>query len=210
MEVLRVAGVSPDAGVVEQALAVVRSGRLIVYPTDTLYALGGLALTTSVGERVLRAKGRPEGKPLPVIATDLAQVRALSGGAPRGLSLLAERFWPGPLTLVLPASKTVPFEVTAGTRTVAVRIPALPLARRLCDEGPLISTSANLAGARPPVSCTEAIEALGAAADLALDSGPGRPLPSTIVDLTGVPRLLRAGPIAWEDVEEALRAAGNG
>jgi len=206
VEVLRVDGVSPDAAVVGQALAVLRSGRLILYPTDTLYALGGLALTASVGERVLRAKGRPEGKPLPVIAADLEQVRALCAGSTPGLPALAARFWPGPLSLVLAAAATVPSAVTAGTGTVAVRIPALPLARRLCAAGPLISTSANLSGGRPPLSCAEAVASVGAVADLALDGGPGRPLPSTIVDLTGVPRLLRAGPVAWEDVEDALRA----
>jgi L-threonylcarbamoyladenylate synthase len=209
VEVVRVDGVSPDAAVVAQALAVLRSGGLIVYPTDTLYALGGLSLTASVAERVLRAKGRPEGKPLPVIATDLEQVRALCAGSPPGLAALAARFWPGPLTLVLAAATTVPSAVTAGTGTVAVRIPALPLARRLCAAGPLISTSANLSGGRPPVSCAEAVASVGALADLALDGGAGRPLPSTIVDLAGVPRLLRAGPVAWEDVEDALRAGGG-
>src|SRR5204862_5432656 len=116
---------------------------------------------------------------------------------------LVARFWPGPLTLVVAARAEVPSAVTAGTGTVAVRVPALELPRALCrGAGPLVSTSANRSGEPPPLTCAEALAEVGAAAVLALDAGPGRPLASTVVDLTvRPPRLLRAGAVPWEDVE---------
>ncbi len=100
----------------------------------------------------------------------------------------------------------MPEEVTSGTGTVAVRVPALAVTVALCAAaGPLLSTSANRTGARGPLTCAEAIEGVGAAAAIALDAGPGSPLASTIVDLAGsAPALLRAGAVAWEDVVAAL------
>jgi len=209
LEVLSVDGGSPDPDSVQRALSVLRTGGLIVYPTDTLYALGARALDAAAAARVLEAKGRPPGSPLPLIAADLAQVESLSARRPAALAALAARFWPGPLTVVLIAAQGVPAEVTSATGTVAVRVPGLVLARRLCVEGPLVSTSANRSGSPAPLTCAEALASVGAAARLALDSGPGRPLPSTIVDLTAAPRLLREGAVPWDQVAGVLRAGGG-
>jgi L-threonylcarbamoyladenylate synthase len=188
-----------------------RSGRLLIYPTDTLYALGGRALDGGVAVLVRRAKGREEGKPLPLVAADVEQVKGLCRGWPDAASELAARFWPGPLTLVVPAGPGVPDEVTAGAGTVAVRVPALAVARRLCREaGPLISTSANLSGEPPPLTCRAALAALGGAAALALDGGPGRPLASTIVDVSGgPPRLVREGALPWDEVLRVWPGGGG-
>lgn len=201
MDVLRVSGDEPEGSALARALAVLQAGELLIYPTDTLYALGGRALDPAAGRRVRAAKGR-ESKPLPVIASGLEQVATLAADLPASALRLAERFWPGPLTVVLAGGNGVPDEVTAGTATVAVRVPALALARRLCEEaGPLVSTSANLSGAPAPVTCEEAVAAVGASAALALDGGAGRPVASTIVDLTsGPPRLVRAGAVPWADI----------
>lgn len=206
-EVVPVDGADPEPRLVARAAGLLRAGDLLIYPTDTLYALGGRALDAAAGARVRAAKGREEGKPLPLVAADTDQARRLCGAWPAAVERLAGRFWPGPLTLVLPAGAGVPAEVTAGTGTIAVRVPALALTRRLCAEaGPLVSTSANRAGAPPPRTCAEAVRSVGAAAALALDAGPGRPLSSTIVDLAGAePRLLREGPVAWADVLDVLR-----
>jgi L-threonylcarbamoyladenylate synthase len=207
VEILRVAGDDPAEAVVARADAVLEAGGLLIYPTDTLYAIGGRALDAVVGEKVRVAKGR-EDKPLPVIAADAAQAGSLAAAFPADALRLAERFWPGPLTLLLPARPDVPEEVTAGTGAIAVRVPALALARRLCQRaGPLVSTSANLAGGPSPVTCAEAVAAVGHAAELALDAGPGRPVASTIVDLTGgAARLVRSGAVPWTDVLAALQA----
>jgi L-threonylcarbamoyladenylate synthase len=205
VEVLRVQGESPGEEAVARALAVLAAGDLLIYPTDTLYALGGRALDPAAGRKVRAAKGR-ERKPLPVIAADLEQVTTLAADVPAAALRLAERFWPGPLTVILASRRDVPDEVTAGTATIAVRVPSLALARRLCERaGPLISTSANLAGAAAPMTCEEAVAGVGGAAALALDAGPGRPLASTIVDLTATPiRLVRSGAVAWADVLASL------
>jgi L-threonylcarbamoyladenylate synthase len=207
VEVLRVAGNDPADAALDRAGAILEAGGLLIYPTDTLYAIGGRALDARAGEKVRAAKGR-EAKPLPVIAADVAQVGSLAAALPADALRLAERFWPGPLTLVLAARPEVPEQVTAGTGAIAVRVPALALARRLCQRaGPLISTSANLSGGPSPVTCEEAVAAVGHAAALALDAGPGRPTASTIVDLTGgAPRLVRSGAVPWADVLASLQA----
>ena len=203
---LTVDGAHPDASVVARCASALAGGALLIFPTDTLYALGGRALDPAVSRRVREVKGRPGGQPLPLVAADREQARALCAAWPRDADRLAAAFWPGPLTIVLPAADGVPPEVTSGTGTVAVRVPALALTIALCAAaGPLISTSANRTGARAPRTCAEAVEGVGAEAAIALDAGPGAPLASTIVDLAAAtPVLLRAGAVAWADVLAAL------
>ncbi|HVR69252.1 MAG TPA: L-threonylcarbamoyladenylate synthase [Vicinamibacteria bacterium] len=197
----------PDPALVARAAGLLRKGELVIYPTDTLYALGALAHHGGGAARVRLAKGRDDQKPLPLVAADLEQARALSSEWTDAAERLAARFWPGPLTIVVKAKPGIPTEVTAGTGTIAVRVPGCALPRRLCAAagGALVSTSANRAGAAGPRTCAEAVAGVGTWAALALDGGPGRSASSTIVDLTGaVPRLARAGPIGWPDVLEAL------
>lgn len=206
MLVTVVSGTEPDAEVVARAGGLLRQGKLLIYPTDTLYALGARALDAVAVAGVRGTKQREERKPLPVIAADLEQAVGLCARWPEEAGIAAERFWPGPLTLVVPAAIHVPHEVTGRGTTVAVRVPALRLARLLCAEaGPLVATSANRSGAPPPLTCAEAVAAVGRAAAMALDSGPGRPQPSTIVDVSGdQPRLLRAGAVSWEEILDVL------
>lgn len=210
-DVLRVSGTEPDPAVVAVAVSLLTAGSLLIYPTDTLYALGGRVLDAAAALAVRRAKGREEGKPLPVVAADIAQARALCRDWPEAADRLAERFWPGALTLVIPAISEVPDDVTAGTGNIAVRVPDLEITRALCRRaGALVSTSANRAGGSPPISCADALEAVGAAASLALDAGRGKTLASTIVDLTVTPaQLVRAGAVAWDAIEEVLRLPGR-
>lgn len=205
---LAVDGAQPDAAVVARCAKELAGGALLIFPTDTLYALGGRALDPGAARRVREVKGRPGGQPLPLVAADRDQARSLCSSWPRDADRLAARFWPGPLTIVLPAAPAVPPEVTSGTATVAVRVPDLAVTTALCAAaGPLISTSANPTGARAPLTCEEAVAGVGSAAAIALDAGPGRPLASTIVDLTGAaPVLLRAGAVAWADVMAILGA----
>jgi L-threonylcarbamoyladenylate synthase len=210
-EIVAVRGDEADPAAVARAREVLLGGGLLVYPTDTLYALGGRAGDAAAGAAVRVAKGRDDAKPLPVVAADEEQVRALCAAWPEAARLAAQRFWPGPLTFVLKAAAVLPAAVTAGTGTVAVRVPALALTRALCAAaGPLVATSANRSGSPPPTTCAEAVRQVGPAALLALDAGPGRPVASTIVDLSAAePRLIRAGAVPWEDVARVL-AAGRG
>jgi L-threonylcarbamoyladenylate synthase len=205
--VLTVDADRPLDDVIARAMSALAAGSLLIYPTDTLYALGGLALRPEVGRAVREAKGREEAKPLPLVASGLDQARSICACWPEAAARLATRFWPGPLSLIVPARPDVPIDVTSGTGTVAVRVPARELARRLCAAGPLIATSANRAGQPGPLRCADAVAAVGASAALALDGGPGRPASSTLVDLTGAaPRLVRPGPVSWVDVLATLGA----
>jgi len=199
-------GGTPDEAVVERAADVLRAGGIIVSPTETLYAVGGAGLDPQAARRSRLAKGRPDGKPLPLIVADAETARGLCRSWPAAADALAGRFWPGPLTLVLPASPRVPVEVTAGTGTVAVRVSGLALARAISRAaGPLVSTSANRAGEPPATTCGEALVAVGSAVALALDGGACTGAPSTIVDLSGDrPALLREGAIAWADLADLL------
>ncbi len=206
VEILEVDPQAPAIEILERALAVLKSRGLLIYPTDTLYAIGGLALEEAVSKAVRRAKGRPDDKPLPVIVGSAEHARDLTAAWPAAASILAARFWPGPLSLVVPARAGLPPTLLGGGTSLALRVPGSELARRLALEGgPLISTSANRAGDDPPTTCAQAVSDIGLGAALALDGGPGQARPSTIVDLTAVaPRLLRPGMVPWEDVQAAL------
>lgn len=199
MQVLSVRGDAPDARVVALAASLLDRGEMLIYPTDTLYALGCRAVDAAAVDRLRAAKARDSGKPLPVVAADIEQARSLWARWPPQAAVLADRFWPGPLTLVLEAAPGLPRGLTAASGSLAVRVPALALVRALCTAaGALVSTSANLAGGPPATTCEEALASLTGAVALALDAGPGHKTPSTLVDLTGMePRLLREGAISW-------------
>jgi len=193
---------------VEEAAAVLRRGGIVVYPTDTLYAVGVRADDPAALERLRGAKLRPEGKPLPLLAADREQVlrvARLEGAADR----VAARLWPGPLTLVLPALPGVEAAVTAGSGTVGIRIPGSALARALAARAgfALVSTSANPAGGPAPSRVSELSPGLRRQVDHVLDGGPtpGGP-PSTVVLLDGESvRVLREGAISPEAVAAAAR-----
>lgn len=202
------AGLDAD---LEAAAAALRRGGVVAYPTETFYGLGALAADGAAVERLARAKGRPDGKPLPLLAADLAAVEAvavLDDDARR----VATRLWPGPLTLVLPARPGLPAAITAGTGTVGIRVPGSEVARRLARAagGAIVSTSANPSGGPPPARAEELDPALRDRLDAVLDAGPSPGgLPSTLVVIEGGrARLLRRGPVALEDVERALRPGG--
>lgn len=209
MDLIHVGGGTASPETLEEGARALAAGGLLIYPTDTLYALGGPALDPEVSPRVRAAKGREEDKPLPLVAADVVQARTLVRDWPELVDRLAARFWPGPLSLVLWAAAGVPEDVTAGTGTVAVRVPGLELTRQLCRRlGPLISTSANRSGEKPPETCAAAMAAFPDLSGLALDGGPGNPTPSTLVDVTALPpRVLRRGSVDWRDVEEVVGSA---
>jgi L-threonylcarbamoyladenylate synthase len=191
---------------------VLRGGGIVAYPTETFYGLGALAREAAAVIRLAGAKGRPDGKPLPLVAADRAQVEEvaeLDDAAVR----LAEVFWPGPLTLVLPARAGLPADITAGTGTVGIRVSGSEVARALAREagGALVSTSANPAGGDPPRRAEDLAPDLRARLDAVLDAGPAPGgLPSTVVALErGAARLLRQGVVPFAEVLAALRREGR-
>ncbi len=201
---LRARGLTPDKE--REVAARLREGALVIYPTDTLYAIGCRALDGEAVTRLREAKGREAGKALPVIVADVSQARSLASRWPEEAQRLADAFWPGPLTLVLPAHSTLPPELLAGAGTIAVRVPASDVARTLARiAGPLVSTSANLAGDAPCVTVDLALAAFPLAS-LAFDRGPLDGAPSTILDLSGSAggfRILREGRIQRGLIEAA-------
>ncbi len=195
--------------------------RLICFPTDTVYGVGG-ALTPAVADALVAAKGRDPGKPLQVIYPTVEALEVAVAPAPE-LRAVCRRLLPGPLTLLLPypAGWDFPLPGTAGEAfgrpavpTLGVRVPVWPSAARVLAglRQPLIASSANPGGASPPASLDEVDASLLARCDLALDAGPVSGRASTVVDLsryaeTGRWRLLRAG--AWGEAEVAARLAGS-
>ena len=183
-----------------EAAAVLRRGGVVALPTDTFYALAVRVDDAEALVRLRAAKGRAGDKPLPVLVAGLAQAEALSGGLPEAARRLATRWWPGPLTLVVPAPPGLPAALTAGTGTVGLRAADhAAVAALLAAYGePITGTSANRAGARPPLSADEVEAGLGSAVDLLLDGGEARGgEPSTVVDCTTEPvRVLREGALA--------------
>jgi L-threonylcarbamoyladenylate synthase len=198
------------AGRLEAAAALLRRGGIVAYPTETFYGLGALWHRRDALRRLAEAKLRPEGKPLPLLAADLAQVAEVALPLGPAAARLAARFWPGPLTLVVPAAAAVPPEITAGTGTVGVRIPGSEVARALSAAagGALVSTSANLTGEPPPATPQALSPALLARIDGVLDAGPAPGgLPSTVVAVVegeGRVVLLREGAVDWQAVLRAL------
>ncbi|HNV04467.1 MAG TPA: L-threonylcarbamoyladenylate synthase [Vicinamibacterales bacterium] len=199
----------PDPDAVARAAAILRGGGVIAYPTDTLYGLGADPANRIAVAQLYRIKGRPVDRPIPLIGASVAQVAAHTGGLAPLAAKLAGRFWPGPLTLILPAWPGLDEAVLAGTGTAAIRVPAHPVARALAAAcgWPITSTSANRTGEPPPSLPSDVRRRLEGALDAVIDGGPapGGP-PSTIVDATGPsPRLVRPGAVPWERVLECLR-----
>jgi len=198
------------AGRISEAAAVLRRGGVIAYPTETFYGLGALASDGAAVARLVRAKGRPDGKPLPLLGADLAQLEAVAEFSPLA-RLLAAAFWPGPLTLVLPARPGLHPAITGGSGTVGVRVTSGVVASALAIAagGALVSTSANPSGQPPPTTATGLDGALRARLDLVLDGGatPGG-RPSTVVAIEeGRLTLLRPGAVAVEAVRAAAGVA---
>lgn len=199
----------PDRETIGQAASVLREGGIAAIPTDTLYGLAADPFNGSAVARLFTIKDRAKEKALPLVAGSRAQIEMSLGALSPLASRLADAFWPGPLTLIVPAPPTLAPEVTGGSGTVAVRVPDHAATRALCDacERPLTATSANRSGEPPTADPTVVEQALGALIDLLVDAGqtPGGP-PSTIVDVTdSEPRLVRAGATPWDAVLTASR-----
>jgi L-threonylcarbamoyladenylate synthase len=192
------------------ATAPIAGGHVIAFPTETFYGLGVDPAREDAVAAIFAAKGRATGEALPLIAADANAARRLASLWSETAERLAAAFWPGPLTLVVPArAGAVAAAVTAGRDTVAVRVPGHPLARVLAGCAPagvLTATSANRSGSPALATADDVERALGTGVALIVDGGPSPGgLASTIVDVTGPhPRLIREGPVAFDRVLEFL------
>jgi L-threonylcarbamoyladenylate synthase len=192
----------------EKAASVLTRGGIIVYPTETLYGIGALAFDEKAVVRVFDVKGRPHGKPIPILARDKEMILELVEVTEEA-SMLIDRFLPGALTLVLREKKVLPRLISAGTGKIAVRISGHPFVRRLFDllTQPITSTSANISGMENVFSFNGVYETFNGKVELIVDSGNLPPSKgSTVIDLTVKPPLMiREGDIGKEELEEFLK-----
>ena len=194
-------------------ISVLRQGGLVAFPTDTVYGLGvGVNIPQAV-ERVYKAKGRPANMALPLLLADISQISEVAESVPPIAWVLAKKFLPGALTMVLPRSGSVPGTITAGGETVAIRIPAHPvpvaLARGL--GMPIVGTSANLSGKPSALTADDVYSQFGDKVDLVIDGGECRGgRESTIIDVTGkVPVILREGAISERELRQVCGSIGE-
>jgi L-threonylcarbamoyladenylate synthase len=207
MTVLRIDPQNPDSSVLARAAQILRDGGLVAFPTETVYGLGANALSESAVEKIFQAKQRPHFNPLIVHLSDQSRVLDIAQQWPESAQILAQHFWPGPLTLVLPKRETVPHRVTAGLQTVAVRVPAHPVARALLQAAqlPVAAPSANLFMQLSPTRAEHVAQGLGNRVDLILDGGPcDVGIESTVLSLVGTPTLLRPGSISRAQIEKLI------
>jgi len=192
---------------IQAAAKIVKRGGLVVYPTDTVYGLGCDPFNVRAVARVFKVKGERKEKPLPILASNIKFIEKIAYVNERARKI-AERYWPGPLTIVVPKKKALRNIVTCGLAYVGVRIPSHTIAIQLislCD-GLLVGTSANKTGERSPTTAQEATKQLGEQVDIVLDGGP-TPLgqESSVVDLTSEkPVMLREGPVKLVDILNVL------
>jgi len=200
--------ISPSEEALEHAAALLRAGKLVAFPTETVYGLGANALDAAAVEAIYPAKGRPRVSPIIVHVASYEMAQGLVTGWPPEAETLARRFWPGPLTLVLPKAPVVPDIVTAGLPTVGVRMPAHPVALELIRRAgvPVAAPSANRFTRLSPTRAEHVEQAFGEEVALILDGGPTQVgIESSVLALTGgAPRLLRPGMVSREDIEALI------
>jgi L-threonylcarbamoyladenylate synthase len=192
--------------VITHALEILRGGGLVAFPTDTVYGVGALAFDGKAVEAIYTAKDRSPEKAIPVLIGDMDDLDKIAMDVPNLVQMLASRFWPGPLTILVPKKPDLP-EAISSTSTVGVRVPDHEAARALLRAaGPMAVTSANLSGQASPITAEEVFAQLGGRIELIIDGGKtSGGVPSTLVDCTGDEiKILREGPITKKELQSAL------
>jgi L-threonylcarbamoyladenylate synthase len=209
VEVLKISPDVPESSVVDYAADFIRRGRVVGLPTDTFYALSADPFNLSSIEAVYRVKGRPETKALPILVHSIEQALTLARDIPDSFLVLAHKFWPGALTLVVEATHKLPLKVTGNTGRVALRWPNSRIASALIEavHGPITGTSANLSGFPSCTNAAQIVKQLGERLPLILDSGDtGAILASTIVRINGNEwSVVREGAIPESEIHAALQ-----
>ena len=207
-EIIKINREKPDHDALKRAGEILLAGGLVAFPTETVYGLGGNALDPTASRRIYAAKGRPSDNPLIVHIADLEDLKVVAADIPDQAMLLAQAFWPGPLTMIFPRTDKVPLETTGGLSSVAVRFPSDTIAQELirCGGGFVAAPSANTSGRPSPTTAEHVAEDLSGRIEMILDGGPvGIGLESTIIDFTeAVPTILRPGYISPAMLESIL------
>ena len=207
-KILKVNPKNPKSSQIRQAAKIIRSGKLVAFPTETVYGIGANALDPSAVKRIFVAKGRPSDNPLIVHISDIADLGILVDHIPESSFDVIDKFWPGPLTIVFKKSKIVPKIVTGGLDTVAIRMPKNKIANMLIVEAgtPIAAPSANIAGRPSPTTAKHVIDDLSGRISMILDGGHTKiGIESTVIDLSrNTPMLLRPGGITLEQLQKVL------
>ena len=210
VERVQVNPTAPEPHLVGLAVAAIRSGGLVAYPTDTLYGLGADPMNPEAVSRLRRVKGGTDRQGIPLIAADLEQVLACTVDTSGRVRRLADRWWPGPLTLVVHATVAFADGVRAHDGSVAIRVPAHDVARSIAEGvgGPITSTSANRSGELAPMDASAIVAELVSTLAMVVDAGAtAGGQPSTIVDVRGLElRLVRPGRVPWNRVLESAES----
>ena len=202
---------SLSSDILKEATDCIGHGGVLSVATESFYALAAGVWHSQAIDRVIRMKGDRQSKPILLLISNRTQLSSLVSTVPPEAEVLIDRFWPGPLTLVLPAVPQLSDSLTCGSGTIGVRQPS---ESRLLDllkaTGPLTGTSANRSGETPLQQPQDVMQLFGDSVDLILDSGPSKGgLPSTVVSLVGDPRVLRKGPISSEAMQQVLSTVGS-
>jgi L-threonylcarbamoyladenylate synthase len=203
-QIIRIDPQQPSLQSLISAVEILRVGGVVVYPTETFYGLGVDALNQKAIKKIFAIKRRSLSQPLLILMPDQDYLPRYVADVPAKAHRLMEHFWPGPLTMVFFASPQLPPILTAGTQKIAIRISPHPIARALTSafDGPLTSTSANIAGDQSPVTAEEVFSHLGGMIDLIIDGGKtSGQMPSTIIDVTfSPPQLVRGGMVPFSEI----------
>jgi L-threonylcarbamoyladenylate synthase len=202
MAVLDATGDPPPTETIDAAARALQVGDIVAVPTDTVYGLAADPFHTGAADRIFRVKGRPRNVELPVLVADLDQALALCESVPNSAHRLMARYWPGPLTLVLPRRADLEADLGEEDATIGIRCPAHPVPLAICRAvGPIATTSANGHGEPPLTQAQQVADRFGGDIALILDAGTCEGTASSVVDCTGdVPKLLRPGPLPWDEL----------
>jgi L-threonylcarbamoyladenylate synthase len=209
-EIIKISGANPEPSLVAYAAQQIRAGKVLGMPTDTFYGLAADPFNLRAVDTVYEIKSRSRQKPLSLLIESEEQAEELARSLPDNFYLLARRFWPGPLTLIVRAASKLPLKVTANTGNVALRIPAakIPIEIIRAAGVPITATSANLSGASECTTAQAVRDQLKDRVPVIVDGGPSpREVPSTIIDLSdqdGDWRVLREGAIPTQEITELL------
>ena len=207
-KILKINPLNPEIDIIAEGAKYIRMGKLVAFPTETVYGLGANGLDEEAVKNIFTAKGRPQDNPLILHVSSIDEVKPLVKSIPKEAEILMKEFWPGPLTIIFERSSIVPDIITAGLDTVAIRMPNHPVALELigASKVPIAAPSANTSGKPSPTLAEHVIEDLYGKIELVLDGGPtGVGLESTVLDLTGdIPTILRPGGITLEDIRHFI------
>ncbi len=206
-EVLCIDPINPDPIIIKRAAEIVRAKKVIAFPTETVYGLGGVVFAGEVVDKIYEIKGRQRDKPLLVHISNIEQTKGVINYSNADMNRLMENFWPGPLSLVVSGGSDLPAGVRSKDNTVGLRMPSHPVALALIEAtGPLAATSANISNHASPLSAAEVLKELDGKIELILDAGPTMVgIESTVLDLSVTPyKVLRLGGVKISDIKKVI------